>query len=187
MADELMRDLLAEDGENRALRTFLMQYSCDRSVSVATMAQHMSRSGWSAEYWPHFARQVDNAGKHLTKAGAQLWIRHLLNMERRATPPSPSTAPTAGAQGGHLEPHKSAETRMDNSFQGGHFGGADVGKAVVQSVSKGVTQADEEAIELDFKKYSKWCAERSSRPMSFNSFREHEIERIAMGMSGGRP
>lgn len=73
-------DLLDEDGENRALRSFLMQYGLP-GLTVAAMAQHMRRSGWESEYWPTFARQVDNAGQHLTKAGAQIWIRHLLAME----------------------------------------------------------------------------------------------------------
>lgn len=73
-------DLLDEDGENRALRSFLMQYGLP-GLTVAAMAQHMRRSGWESEYWPDFARRVDNAGQHLTKAGAQIWIRHLLAME----------------------------------------------------------------------------------------------------------
>ena len=73
-------DLLDEDGENRALRSFLMQYG-STGLTVAAMAQHMRRSGWESEYWPDFARRVDNAGQHLTKGGAQVWIRHLLAME----------------------------------------------------------------------------------------------------------
>lgn len=84
----MIRDLLDSDGENRAVRTFLMQYSCDRATTVAAMGQHMNRSGWPSEYWPPFARNADNAGSHLTKAGAQLWIRHLFSLE--------SAAPTAG-------------------------------------------------------------------------------------------
>ena len=75
------RELLDSDGENRALRSFLMQYSCDRAITVAAMVQHMFRSGWDSQYWPHFARQVESASLHLTKAGAQIWIRHLLSLE----------------------------------------------------------------------------------------------------------
>ena len=75
------RELLDDDGENRAVRTFLMLYGGADSVTVAQMGQHMNRSGWPSEYWPDFARQVDNAAKHLTKAGAQIWIRHLFDME----------------------------------------------------------------------------------------------------------
>jgi hypothetical protein len=76
-----MRDLLRdEDGENRAVRTFLMQWGLP-GLTVGAMAQHMNRSGWPFEYWPDFARKVDNAGQHLTKAGAQIWIRHLFSLE----------------------------------------------------------------------------------------------------------
>ena len=83
------RELLDEEGENLALRTFLMQYSCDRSISIAAIGQHMRRSGWGHEYWPAFARRVDNAAQNLTKAGAQIWIRHLISLECRSTNASP--------------------------------------------------------------------------------------------------
>jgi hypothetical protein len=83
----MIRDLVDEEGENRAVRTFLMQYGLP-GLTVGAMAQHMNRSGWPYEYWPDFARQVDNAGQHLTKAGAQIWIRHLFSLE--------GSAPAAG-------------------------------------------------------------------------------------------
>jgi hypothetical protein len=86
-------DLLDDDGENRAVRSFLMQYSCDRAITVAAMGQHMNRSGWPSEYWPPFARSVDSAGQHLTKAGAQIWIRHLISLE--ATQPTGQAATAA--------------------------------------------------------------------------------------------
>ncbi len=71
--------LLDDDGENRAVRSFLMQYSCDRSLTVSQMRKHMDMSGWPLEYCPPFARL--GGTKHLSKAGAQIWIRHLFSME----------------------------------------------------------------------------------------------------------
>lgn len=73
------RDLLDSDGENRAVRSFLMQYSCDRSISVDEMARHMELSGWP-NMLPRFATLND--GSVLTKAGAQIWIRHLFSLEK---------------------------------------------------------------------------------------------------------
>lgn len=84
---EIDRDLLDADGENRAVRSFLMQYGVP-SLTVAAMGRHMSRSGWSSKYWPDFARQADNAAEHLTKAGAQIWIRYLFSLESPATKPT---------------------------------------------------------------------------------------------------
>jgi hypothetical protein len=84
-------DLLDDDGENRAVRSFLMQYSCDRSVSVAAMRRHMQLSGWDG-CWPEWANDSDNQG-HLTKGGAQDWLRHLFSLEpaaKRASQPVPS-------------------------------------------------------------------------------------------------
>lgn len=83
MADTLTREMLDDEGENLAVRSFLMQYSCDRAVTIDRMREHMDLCGW-AGCWPEF---VEKAGslEHLTKAGAQLWIRHLLDMERRST------------------------------------------------------------------------------------------------------
>jgi hypothetical protein len=74
------RELFDEDGENQAVRSFLMHYSCDRSLTVTQMRKHMKRSGWLPEHCPPFARD-SNDGSHLTKAGAQIWIRHLFDLE----------------------------------------------------------------------------------------------------------
>lgn len=75
----LARDLVDEEGENRAVRTFLMQYSCDRSVTVGAMLAHMNMSGWRGTA-PDFALNV-RPETHLTKAGAQLWLRQLFSLE----------------------------------------------------------------------------------------------------------
>jgi hypothetical protein len=77
-------DLIDEDVENNAVRTFLMQYSCDRATTVGAMLAHMSRSGWR-ETAPPFALDV-RPEEHLTKAGAQIWIRHLFSLEAAAHP-----------------------------------------------------------------------------------------------------
>jgi hypothetical protein len=77
------RDLLDEDGENRMVRTFLMNYSCDRSGTLGGMRRHMSRSGWGVECIPEWVLG-SHENNHLTKAGAQLWLRHLFNLEKVA-------------------------------------------------------------------------------------------------------
>lgn len=74
-------ELLDEEGENLAVRSFLMQYSCDRALTIGAMRKHMDMSGWPLQYCPEFARIGDYDSQHLTKAGAQLWIRHLISME----------------------------------------------------------------------------------------------------------
>lgn len=78
-ASRIRPDLLDEDGENRAVRTFLMQYSCDRAVTVGAMLAHMDSAGWPGMA-PAFALEV-RPETHLTKAGAQLWLRHLFSLE----------------------------------------------------------------------------------------------------------
>lgn len=72
-------DLLDSDGENRALRSFLRLYSPDRSITINEMRAQMDLAGWSLEYCPDFARI--GSSEHLTKSGAQIWIRHLFGME----------------------------------------------------------------------------------------------------------
>ena len=77
---EVNRQLLHADGENLAVRSFLMFYSCDTSRKISEMAEHMALSGWSYEkYCPDCLK--DFREDHLTKADAQLWIRHLFSLE----------------------------------------------------------------------------------------------------------
>lgn len=73
MAEHLMDD----EGENRAVRAFLMQYGTS-GLTVGAMRLHMERCGFPE--WPHWVKQQD--GAHLTKAGAQLWLRHLFALEQ---------------------------------------------------------------------------------------------------------
>lgn len=70
--------LLDEDGENRAVRTFLMQWGYP-GLTVGAMRDHMRRSGWD-NCWPTWVA-ASHQQSHLTKAGAQIWLRHLFNLE----------------------------------------------------------------------------------------------------------
>lgn len=77
-----VRDALAdEDGENMAVRAFLLLYGGQaQGMTVKDMRDHMRRSGF-----PHWPAWVDaQPDSHLTKGGAQEWICHLLAL---AAPP----------------------------------------------------------------------------------------------------
>jgi hypothetical protein len=43
----MIRDLVDDDGENRAVRSFLMIYGGSNSMTVWKMTNHMAMSGWS--------------------------------------------------------------------------------------------------------------------------------------------
>lgn len=75
MLDKL-KNLLDEEGENLAVRSFLMAYGTP-GLTTAQMRTHMMRCGWE-NLWPLWAHKD---GGHLTKAGAQLWIRYLFALE----------------------------------------------------------------------------------------------------------
>jgi hypothetical protein len=78
-----MRNLLdPEDGENRAVRAFLMHYGAP-GLTVKQMRDNMRRAGWEG-CWPAWAADVDG---HLTKLGAQNWLRHLFALENTAGVP----------------------------------------------------------------------------------------------------
>jgi hypothetical protein len=74
------------EGENRAVRSFLLLYG--QRGTVGGMKRHMGMSGFKS--WPAWV-DTEPEGAHLTKAGAQLWIRHLFALE--ASQPAQS-APT---------------------------------------------------------------------------------------------
>ncbi len=71
-------NLLDTDGENRAVRSFLMAYGAG-GLTVGAMRTHMTRMGWT-NCWPDWVNGMD--GEHLTKGGAQAWLRHLFAMEK---------------------------------------------------------------------------------------------------------
>lgn len=82
-------DLLDDEGENRILRAFLIAYQ-NPSTTTGAMRSHLKMSGWD-DCWPDWAAAA-HKDAHLTKAGAQLWIRHLLALEGAApTAPAPDT------------------------------------------------------------------------------------------------
>lgn len=75
-----MRDLIDSDGENRAVRAFLLLYGGSAGVTTTQMRRHMEASGYPL--WPEWAAHAD---RHLTKGGAQDWLRHLFALESIAT------------------------------------------------------------------------------------------------------
>lgn len=74
------RRLIDDDGENLAVRQFLALYGCSAGVTVTQMRQHLSRCGFQ-DYWPGWCSDVDD---HLTKAGAQDWLRYLFSLEDKS-------------------------------------------------------------------------------------------------------
>jgi hypothetical protein len=73
-----MKDLneLMDDEENQAVRCFLMIYGTP-GLEVGTMAKHMRCCGWDVH--PEWA--TEDSKSHLTKAGAQIWLRQLFTLE----------------------------------------------------------------------------------------------------------
>ena len=68
--------LVDQDGENIAVRMFLSYYGASAGVQTEKMRSHLRMAGFDGA-WPEWA----NKDAHLTKAGAQLWIRHLFALE----------------------------------------------------------------------------------------------------------
>ncbi|MGG4053501.1 hypothetical protein [Delftia tsuruhatensis] len=69
--------MLDDDGENQAVRMFLLLYG-QPGLTVARMREHMEAAGWPQV--PEWATKPEAQG-HLTKAGAQSWLRHLFALE----------------------------------------------------------------------------------------------------------
>ena len=72
-----MKNLIDEEGENRAVRMFLALYGGHSGVTKEQMRKHLQMSGFDGA-WPEWVTTHDG---HLTKGGAQLWIRHLFSLE----------------------------------------------------------------------------------------------------------
>lgn len=68
---------VVEDGENQAIRMFLMRHAGSDAVTTKQMREHLTMAGYEG-CWPDWA----NTDQHLTKAGAQSWIRYLISLER---------------------------------------------------------------------------------------------------------
>lgn len=76
-----MKDLLDDDGENRAVRSFLLCYGMsDGKRTIGAMKYHMEMSGWDNH--PDFVAFTSLHDAHLTKAEAQAWLRHLFALEK---------------------------------------------------------------------------------------------------------
>lgn len=72
-----MKELIEDDGENRAVRGFLLGPECGIKSSEE-MKGHMKRYG--TPYWPEYFNTVKAA--HLTKFDKQEWLRYLFNLEK---------------------------------------------------------------------------------------------------------
>lgn len=77
----MTKELLDADGENRAVRSFLMLYGGQHGISVESMKAHMKMCG--LPHWPEWADKEPTSA-HLTKGGAQDWLRHLFALEQSA-------------------------------------------------------------------------------------------------------
>lgn len=62
--------------ENQAVRMFLMYYGGNNGVTVQGMRESLRTAGYD-DCWPDWVIGTGK-GEHLTKAGAQDWIKHML-------------------------------------------------------------------------------------------------------------
>ena len=76
----MARELLdPNDGENLAVRGFLLFYSGGARASVGAMRTHMTNYGFPG-HWPAWVTEA-HADEFLTKSAAQAWLRHLFALE----------------------------------------------------------------------------------------------------------
>lgn len=73
-----MKKLIEDDGENRAVRGFLLGLECNIKSSEE-MKTHMKRYG--TPYWPEYFNTVKVAD--LTKFDKQEWLRYLFYLENK--------------------------------------------------------------------------------------------------------
>lgn len=85
-------EMVDDEGENQAVRMFLALYGGACGVTSEQMRKHLKMAGFDGA-WPEWANS--NNG-HLTKAGAQLWIRHLFAL---AEQPAQAATYTCGVCG----------------------------------------------------------------------------------------
>lgn len=108
-----MSDLIETDGENRAVRAFLLLYGGSAGVTTTQMRRHMEASGYPL--WPEWAAHAD---RHLTKGGAQDWLRHLFALEARAQPaPITSESGNQAAQGASAITSESVPVLTDEEIR----------------------------------------------------------------------
>ncbi len=75
-------EMVDDEGENQAVRMFLALYGGQRGITTEQMRKNLKMAGFDGA-WPEWANTHNG---HLTKAGAQLWIRHLFALEQPAQP-----------------------------------------------------------------------------------------------------
>lgn len=80
----MSRELMDSDGENRAVRAFIAMYEMQNSITAGGMHNHLRMCGFDVA--PDWAKT--NPKMHLTKAGAQIWLRMLFDLEK---PPKDAT------------------------------------------------------------------------------------------------
>lgn len=71
---------LMDDGENRAVRFFLALYGGQRGITVGNMKENLRMAGYS--HWPAWVDDPKEYHQHLAKTGAQIWLRHLFDLEK---------------------------------------------------------------------------------------------------------
>ena len=76
----MREDLVDADGENRAVRSFLLLYGANPQTTIGSMRSQMNLSGWTNH--PDWVNTEDPK-EHLPKMGAQLWLRHLFSLENK--------------------------------------------------------------------------------------------------------
>ena len=75
-----MRDnLVCEDGENKAVRSFLQMYGSNPTALVSKFVHHMKSLEWDS--YPSWVDSHLNT--KMTAGGAQDWIRHLIWLETK--------------------------------------------------------------------------------------------------------
>jgi hypothetical protein len=74
-----MRELIKE-GENQAIRCFLMLYGGNSGLTIGQMKKHMTMAGYPL--WPNWVID-DILENHLTKWDVQDWIRYLFSLENK--------------------------------------------------------------------------------------------------------
>lgn len=78
--NEMHRPLLDIDGENKAVHWFLACYGGGSKQTIGLMKMHLEMSGFDG-CWPEWCN-TEHPSEHLTKSGAQLWLRHLFALEK---------------------------------------------------------------------------------------------------------
>jgi hypothetical protein len=73
------RPILDTDGENRPVRWFLAAYGGCCGMTVSGMKTHLKNCGYP--FWPEWCN-TEQPTAHLTKGGAQLWLRYLFDLEK---------------------------------------------------------------------------------------------------------